>query len=52
MQIGKNIWEKIAVFAIPQLEDLTGSSIIWEDNANGAVQLMLLVVISEIMKRD
>lgn len=52
LQIGKNIWEKIAVFAIPQLEDLTGSSIIWEDNANGAVQLMLLVVISEIMKRD
>lgn len=52
LQVGKNIWEKIAVFAIPQLEDLTGSSIIWEDNANGAVQLMLLVVISEIMKRD
>ena len=52
LQVGKSTWEKIAVFAIPQLEDLTGSSIIWEDNANGAVQLMLLVVISEIMKRD
>jgi hypothetical protein len=32
------------------MEDLTGGKIMWEDGMSGAVQLMLLVVISEMMK--
>ena len=45
----KEVWEKIAHAAIPQMEDLTGTHITWEDGAGGVVQMMLLVVISEIM---
>lgn len=52
LKADKGIWDKIAHAAIPQIEDLTGGSIVWEDGANGMVQIMLLVVISEIMKRD
>ncbi len=50
--VSKDVWEKIAIQAIPQIEDLAGSHIIWEDGVNGAVQLMLLVVIGDIMRRD
>lgn len=46
------VWQDIACAAIPQIEDLTGGNIVWESGINGAVQLMLLVVIGEIMKRD
>ncbi len=46
------LWAKLAAAAIPQIEDLTGGRAVWEDGANGLVQLMLLLVISEIMKRD
>lgn len=46
------LWAKLAAAAIPQIEDLTGGRAVWEDEANGLVQLMLLLVISEIMKRD
>lgn len=46
------LWAKLAATAIPQIEDLTGGRTIWEDGVNGLVQLMLLLVISEIMKRD
>ena len=52
LKVDKEVWSKIAHEAIPQIEDLTGSRIVWEDGANGMVQIMLLVVISEIMKRD
>ena len=52
LQVGKEIWEKIAYMGISQIEDLTGGHIVWEDGANGVVQLMLLAVIGEIMKRD
>lgn len=45
------LWAKIAAAAIPQIEDLTGGYTKWEDGANGLVQLMLLLVISELMKR-
>ena len=48
----KDTWEEIACMVIPQIEDLTGGNIVWEDGINGAVQLMLLVVIGEIMKRE
>ncbi len=51
-KIGGNIWEKIARAAIPQMEDLTGGRIVWEDGTNGLVQVILLMVIGEIMKRD
>lgn len=47
-----DVWSEIAYTAIPQIEDLTGGNITWEDGINGAVQLMLLVVIGEIMKRE
>lgn len=46
------LWAKLAATAIPQIEDLTGGRAVWEDGVNGLVQLMLLLVISEIMKRD
>lgn len=46
------LWAKLAAAAIPQIEDLTGGRAVWEDGVNGLVQLMLLLVISEIMKRD
>lgn len=52
LRAGKEVWEKIARAAIPQIEDLTGGHILWEDGTNGMVQVMLLVVISEIMKRN
>ena len=46
------VWEKVARAAIPQIEDLTGTHVVWEDGANGLVQVVLLMVIGEIMKRD
>ena len=52
LKVNKKVWNEIAYAAIPQLEDLTGGHIVWEDGANGMVQIMLLSVISEIMKRD
>lgn len=52
LKVSKDVWETIACVAIPQIEDLTGGNITWEDGINGAVQLMLLVVIGEIMKRE
>ncbi len=52
LQVDKGIWEEIARAEIPQIEDLAGGRIVWEDGVNGLVQVMLLVVISEIMKRD
>lgn len=53
-EIGRNgrVWAKLAAAAIPQIEDLTGGRAVWEDGADGLVQLMLLLVISELMKRD
>ena len=42
----------MACSAIPQIEDLTGGHMIWEDGVNGIVQLMLLMVVGEIMKKD
>lgn len=50
LHVRKEIWERAAIQTIPQIEDLTGGSILWEDGVNGAVQLMLLVVIGEIMQ--
>lgn len=52
LHVKKDVWETIALQAIPQIEDLAGSHIIWEDGVNGVVQLMLLLVIGEIMRRD
>ena len=52
LKVDRKVWDEIAHAAIPQLEDLTEGRIVWEDGANGMVQIMLLVVISEIMKRD
>ena len=52
LQVGGEVWEKIAHTGISQIEDLTGGHILWEDGVNGVVQLMLLVVIGEIMKRE
>lgn len=52
LKADRSVWEKIAYTAIPQIEDLAGGNIVWEDGINGAVQLMLLVVIGEIMKRE
>lgn len=51
---GRNgrVWAKLAAAAIPQIEDLTGGRAVWEDGTGGLVQLMLLLVISELMKRD
>ncbi len=48
---GKAVWEEIALREIPQIEDLAGSSIVWEDGLNGAVQLVVMLVIGEIMRR-
>ena len=50
--VDRNLWAKIAVTAIPQIEDLTGGHMLWEDGADGLVQLMLLLVTGEIMKRN
>lgn len=52
LHVDKAVWEEIALQTIPQIEDLAGSHIIWEDGVNGVVQLMLLLVIGEIMRRD
>lgn len=52
LKVGRETWEKIAHTGILQIEDLTGGRTVWEDGVNGVVQLMLLVVISEIMKKD
>ena len=46
----KKIWEKVAHTAIVQIEDLAGNGIVWEDGINGAVQLILMAVIGEIMQ--
>ena len=52
LEVDRRIWAKTAAAVIPQMEDLTGDHMIWEDGAEGLVQLMLLLVIGEIMKRD
>lgn len=52
LQVDQEFWASTASSAIPQIEDLTGGHMIWEDGVNGVVQLMLLMVIGEIMKRD
>lgn len=52
LKAGKEIWEAAARTAILQMEDLTGIHIVWEEGINGMVQLMLLLVIGEIMKRE
>lgn len=44
------VWEEVAHASIVQIEDLAGSRIVWEDGVNGAVQLMLMAVIGEIMQ--
>lgn len=52
LAVDRRIWAKTAAAAIPQMEDLTGDHMMWEDGAEGLVQLMMLLVIGEIMKRD
>ena len=52
LDAGRSVWAKTAAAVIPQIEDLTGGRILWEEGAGGLVQLMLLLVIGEIMKRD
>lgn len=52
LQVDSEFWAAAAHSAIPQLEDLAGGHMIWEDGVNGVVQLMLLMVLGEIMKRD
>ena len=52
LKVGGDVWEEIAHASIPQIEDLTGGNIVWENGTNGMVQVVLLVVISEIMKRE
>lgn len=52
LRADKAAWEKIAHAGISQIDDLTGGHVLWEDGVNGAVQVMLLAVIGEIMKRD
>ena len=52
LDVGRGVWAKTAAAVIPQIEDLTGGRILWEEGAGGLVQLMLLLVIGEIMKRD
>ncbi|MBD5485612.1 MAG: uridine kinase [Lachnospiraceae bacterium] len=52
LKVSREVWENIARAAIPQIEDLTGGHILWEDGTNGMIQVMLLVVISEIMRRN
>lgn len=51
LHVSKEVWEETALQAIPQIEDLAGSRIVWEDGLNGAVQLMVVLVIGEIMKQ-
>ncbi len=52
LRVDKSLWAETAGRAIPQIEDLTGGHMIWEDGSGGLVQLMLLLVIGEIMKRN
>lgn len=52
LKADKNLWAEIAGLVIPQIEDLTGGDMRWEDGVSGLVQLMLLLVIGEIMKRN
>lgn len=52
LAVDRRVWAKTAAAAIPQMEDLTGDHMMWENGAEGLVQLMLLLVIGEIMKRD
>ena len=52
LAVDRRVWAKTAAAAIPQMEDLTGDHMVWKDGAEGLVQLMLLLVIGEIMKRD
>lgn len=52
LKVAREVWDQVAHAAIPQIEDLTDGHIVWEDGANGMVQIILLMVISEIMKRD
>ncbi len=52
LAVGKEVWEKTARAAVLQMEDLTGGHVTWEDGVNGLIQVVLLVVIGEIMKRD
>lgn len=52
LQVDKTFWADMASSVILQIEDLTGGHMIWEDGINGVVQLMLLMVIGEIMKKD
>lgn len=52
LKVDKEFWASAACSAIPQIEDLTGGHMVWENGVNGAVQLMLLLVIGEIMKKD
>lgn len=52
LNAGRSVWARTAAAAIPQIEDLTGGHILWEEGAGGLVQLVLLLVIGEIMKRD
>lgn len=52
LHVGRGVWAKTAVAVIPQIEDLTGGRILWEEGVGGLVQLMLLLVIGEIMKKD
>lgn len=52
LHVSKEVWETIALRTIPQIEDLAGSSILWEDGVNGAVQLMIMLAVGEIMRRD
>lgn len=51
LHVKKELWEEIALQEIPQIEDLAGIRIAWEDGLNGAVQLMVMLVIGEIMRR-
>lgn len=52
LKVGGEVWAETAGSAILQIEDLTGGHMVWEDGVNGVVQLMLLMVIGEIMKRN
>lgn len=52
LNVGRGVWAKTAPAVILQIEDLTGGRIVWEEGAGGLVQLMLLLVIGEIMKKD
>lgn len=52
LKADRSLWAETAVSVIPQIEDLTGEHICWEDGVSGLVQLMLLLVISEIMKTN